>query len=426
MGNIVSAVNVVSQIGQESSPGGGGAAGTKLRSMKIEPGDELTIREIQAQGHRFDTGTVTDKAWSSFAVTEDAMLYTEHLYCLENLFGAGTLTSPGTNTKKRVYTPALTGSITPKTWVQQWGDPADNVNNYAYGLLTDYGETWDREAGIKQNGTKGVAQLIATGGAFTASPKVLAEQPIGAADFNVYLDTTGAQLGTTQITDEINTIDWSLTGVKAERWSANRANASFAGHIDTKPKSVVKFTIYEGSVARPIIASLKQGQTYFLRLDAQSTNYLLIDNFFVVTLGSPSAGTFTLTYKSQTTAGIAYNAAASAVASALQALSSIGATGCTVTGSPGGPYSVTMAGALANDSSTLTGSGTGLTGGTFSIAATQLPYMARRDFAIRLMKPSPLKDVKGVYGRELEFVVVEDSTWGNAMQITSQTAEASL
>lgn len=79
----------------------------------------------------------------------------------------------------------------------------------------------------------------------------------------------------------------------------------------------------------------------------------------VTITGAPTAGTFTLSVGGQTTAGIAYNAAASAVQAALVALSSVGAGNATVTGSAGGPYSVMLANGGA-----LTGSGAGLTGGT--------------------------------------------------------------
>ncbi|PTR42030.1 hypothetical protein C8K38_111199 [Rhodococcus sp. OK611] len=82
---------------------------------------------------------------------------------------------------------------------------------------------------------------------------------------------------------------------------------------------------------------------------------------WTVTLGAPTAGNFTLTVGGQTTANIVYNAATSAVKSALEALSTVETA--TVTGSAGGPYTVLLTGNGA-----LTGSGTGLTGGTFSVA----------------------------------------------------------
>jgi hypothetical protein len=76
--------------------------------------------------------------------------------------------------------------------------------------------------------------------------------------------------------------------------------------------------------------------------------------------GTPTGGTFTLTYGGDTTSAIAYNAAASAVETALEALDSIPADSLTVTGSAGGPYTIVGLG----DDSGLTASGASLTGGT--------------------------------------------------------------
>lgn len=85
----------------------------------------------------------------------------------------------------------------------------------------------------------------------------------------------------------------------------------------------------------------------------------------VTITGAPTGGTFTLTLGGQTTAGIAFNAAASAVQTALQALSTVGANNATVTGAAGGPYTVTFVGALAGTNvAQMTASGASLTGGT--------------------------------------------------------------
>lgn len=68
----------------------------------------------------------------------------------------------------------------------------------------------------------------------------------------------------------------------------------------------------------------------------------------LVTLLGAVGGTFTLSYQGQVTTGIAYNAAATAVQSALVALSTIGAGNVAVTGNAGGPYTVTFQGAMSN------------------------------------------------------------------------------
>ncbi|MGW1998152.1 hypothetical protein [Embleya sp. NPDC001921] len=87
----------------------------------------------------------------------------------------------------------------------------------------------------------------------------------------------------------------------------------------------------------------------------------------VTITGTPTGGTFTLTYDSQTTAGIPYNATAAQVKTALVALSNIGTSDVTTTGGalPGTPIVVTFGGALSGTNVTqMTASSAGLTGGT--------------------------------------------------------------
>ncbi|MFM9473954.1 hypothetical protein [Streptomyces scabiei] len=87
----------------------------------------------------------------------------------------------------------------------------------------------------------------------------------------------------------------------------------------------------------------------------------------VAITGGPTGGTYTLTWSGQTTAGIAYNAAAAAVQSALEALSNIGVGDVVCAGGPhpGTPVTVTFQGALAEtDVAQMTASAAGLTGGT--------------------------------------------------------------
>lgn len=80
--------------------------------------------------------------------------------------------------------------------------------------------------------------------------------------------------------------------------------------------------------------------------------------------GSPTSGTFTLTYSGQTTAPIAYNASAATVQAALNALSNIGSGGTSVTGGalPGASVVVEFVanGLQATDVSALTANLSGL------------------------------------------------------------------
>lgn len=78
--------------------------------------------------------------------------------------------------------------------------------------------------------------------------------------------------------------------------------------------------------------------------------------------GSPTGGTFTVTYATITSAAIPYNATAAQVQTALQGMTSIGAGNVTVTGSAGGPWTLTFGGQLGvQPVTTVTASGAGLT-----------------------------------------------------------------
>lgn len=80
--------------------------------------------------------------------------------------------------------------------------------------------------------------------------------------------------------------------------------------------------------------------------------------------GGPTGGTFTLTFNAETTGAIAYNASAATVLAALEGLATPVPGDFTVTGSAGGPWTVTFTGAYAATNVTaMTGDGTSLTGG---------------------------------------------------------------
>lgn len=89
---------------------------------------------------------------------------------------------------------------------------------------------------------------------------------------------------------------------------------------------------------------------------------------FLLTLGTPTAGTFTLTVAGQTTAPLLWTSSAAAIQAALRALA--GLEGATVTAAPGGAFTVDFGGEMALHAVILSGDGSGLVGGAFAV--TQL------------------------------------------------------
>lgn len=128
------------------------------------------------------------------------------------------------------------------------------------------------------------------------------------------------------------------------------------------------FTVENGAVTFTLTgANTKEGNAwgkgpYNVMLAGAGTNEVQTATI----TGTPTGGTFTLTYAGQTTTAIAYNATAAAVQTALEALSNIDPADVVVTGGPGvtTPYTITFGGKLAGrDVTAITGTGT-FTGGT--------------------------------------------------------------
>lgn len=93
------------------------------------------------------------------------------------------------------------------------------------------------------------------------------------------------------------------------------------------------------------------------------------DTVQIVTLTGATGGTFTLNIVGQTTSALAYNASAATVQTAIQALGTAASAGATVTGSTGGPYTVTF----AQSSAPIYASGALLTGTTPTATVAQSP-----------------------------------------------------
>jgi hypothetical protein len=95
--------------------------------------------------------------------------------------------------------------------------------------------------------------------------------------------------------------------------------------------------------------------------------------------GTPTGGTFTISLGGQTSSALAYNAAAATVQTALRLLTGASAAGILVTGSAGGPYTITFAGPAAP----LFVDQTSLTGGTSATAQATIAQSPNLDSGLR-------------------------------------------
>lgn len=412
----------VVQLGVESTAGvsPGGGATKLLTGLNIMLDPDFTTVQYAASGHRFDTISVPSMEKSKLK-GDGPLTYTEVVYPESGVFGASTITTPVGAVAARQWAsaPTLTGIITPQTYQVQKGDSvqARQVN---YGTFTDFGFAASRKE--TKVSVAGFAQQIQDGIALTASPTAVPLVPVEPGDWNVYLDTVAANIGTTKLL-RCFAANFGYTGAYGDAWPMDRAQASFATIANIKPSLAVSLMLAADSTLASLWTKARQAGKVYIRFEAISA--LLVDNLQTVTItGAPTGGTFTLTYKGQTTAPITFNSTthhptAAEVQTALVALSTIGTGNVSCTGGPidGTPVVIAMTGTLAQDTTAITASGAGLTGGTPTIGVVQsnVPYSYVRDVCA-VPAPDAYQDTQGIWTQLWSFFVTEDPLWlaGNA------------
>jgi len=415
----------VVQLGVESvvgtSPSGGAQKLLTGLNLSIDP--DYGHTEYAASGHRFDALSVPSQEKSKIK-GDGPLTYTEVIYPKSGVFGPATISTPagGRNARKHLYAPTLTGVINPQTYQVQKGD-AVQARQVNYGTFTDYGLAASRKETKISVG--GFGQQIQDGVALTASPTAIGLVPVEPLDWNIYLDYLAGNIGQSKLT-RCFAANFGYTGAYGDAWPMDRSQASFATIANLKPSLAVSLMLAADSTLANIWAAARAAGKVYIRYEAISK--LLADNYQTLSIsGTPTGGTFTLSYKGQTTAAIAYNAAAAAVQSALAALSTIGTGNVSCSGGalPGTPVVIAFTGTLANDTTLLThtDSFTGGTSPAASLVQTTIPYSYTHDVCAT-PAPDAYQDTEGIWCQMWNFMVVEDPNWvaGNASGTSVMTA----
>lgn len=256
----------------------------------------------------------------------------------------------GTNEQQQIY---ITGSPTGGTFTLSYNGATTAA--IAYNASAD-----DVRNALQQISSIGVGNVQVTGSGTSASPWVIE-----------FVNSLAAIAGQPLISATSSLTGGTSPGLSiAELQKGVAANTSFTTtHFLLTGKPGVPFTVTSAIVGK---------QTPSVNVSITTPGVDNVNEVQSVYLsGTPTGGTFTLTFGANTTAGIAYNASAAAVQSALAALVSIGSGNVAVTGSGtiASPWFVSFIGALTGPQSLLTGNGSGITGAN-QVSVTEITHGA--------------------------------------------------
>lgn len=263
-----SSIYQVTQVGPESVSGTDPAAGADilLQSIGLRPAPNLTAQLFRPSGQKYNTVQAMSQEWATWAL-DGLATYDEIVYPLSSAIDVATITTPGGGTDARqwAFESAPSAADAPVTYYLQHGDStiAEDAN---FGLIADLSMTWTREGNMTLGGSM-ISRRLETGASLTASPTRHPLIPILGSDIDVYMDTTSAGLGTTQLTSAYEAT-FSIGGRYGMTWPLNSSLDSWDEYVELPPTVTFSLMLEADATGMGLLATARTGDTRFFRVAA--------------------------------------------------------------------------------------------------------------------------------------------------------------
>lgn len=259
-------INQRIQIAKETTPGTSVPANKLLTNMTASFAPNTDVKTYRGTGRRWPSTAIMNREWVDLKWSGD-MDYQDIIYPIAGVWSAVTATTHATGTlsKDWIWTPPVSGSIVPATYTVEQGD-ANRAHKIAYGLFQGFSYKGTRKDGFTFDGDM-IAQIFQDSITLTSSPTAVALSPLAGSHVNLYIDVTSAGLGGTKFTRAFS-FEYAYSNGFDGFWPLDRANPSFAGHVDTVPKNTVKFLLEADAAGMGLLPHLRLGDYLYVRFDA--------------------------------------------------------------------------------------------------------------------------------------------------------------
>jgi hypothetical protein len=417
-------LNQKTQYGLETTAGVDVACTKVFGSIDVTLGIQLDLNKKRAMGRRFPRLVAPGNEMVGWKYSGKPT-FDEMLYLWANQFGNVSPTAQGTLGKKYTLIPAITGPQSPQPFSMQQGDGVTRNRKVNFAVATDH--TLHISKSDNDISGSGISHPIQDNATLTSNPTMIAAQAISKPMWAFFNDATAINIGNTQAVMPLD-IEFSYGGSYGPLYAINRSG-QYANIVDLEPDAHFAVLFAVDSEGMGYLPGARAGTRQYQRLNAIGA---MIENTWTVTLGGATGGTFTLSFNGQTTAAQPNNVSAATLQTALTGLSTVGAGNATVSGSAGGPYTVTFTSALVSTTLPLGFDGSLLTGRTAAMSNVPTAYLAQVDACTICTAVKEFADSDGVYAVGYNFDFFEDPSWtvgsanGTAAILTMINTLASL
>lgn len=194
-------VNIVTQLGIETTPGTPVPANKKLPTLSVLFVPETETKFTRAFGFKYPTQGALHREWAG-GTYNGPLSYNEIVYILSGLIGSPNPTVVGTTGYLWTFSPLSSGADSWKTFTLQRGDAALAMQA-AYATFTTMSVAITRQDCTVSGAL--IGQKISNNITLTVTPTLIAQQPVSENEVDIFLDSTFGSIGTTKWTDPYET-----------------------------------------------------------------------------------------------------------------------------------------------------------------------------------------------------------------------------
>src|ERR1051326_2753982 len=263
-------VNIVTQLGVEDTPGTQVAADTRFPSIDIEISPEHQKQFYRGAGYKFNTIGVMNKSWAMGSY-KGPLNYTELAFILSSYSNYAAPSNVGSGGKGWTFSPGIGGTAdTIKTFTIERGD-STSANVATNGIFNSLDIEITREKGDVSGEV--LAKAFSVGETLTSSPSTLANTPVSMADMSLYLDSTSAGLGGTQLLKAYR-LSIKLPKKYDLEWCIDASQTSWSDIVEVEMAPKLTLEAQFTSQMQALYSALKADNVdnYFLRALAVGNN----------------------------------------------------------------------------------------------------------------------------------------------------------
>jgi hypothetical protein len=260
-------VNQSVQIGVETTPGTAVPANKLLSGLAIELLMKSNSKAYRPTGQKMTRLAVLEREWTEGTYSGPAT-FNELTYIDASIIRKVTPTTPSGGTLSRLWTfdwNNFDADLLAAYTIEQGGSV--RAQKAAGCQFMDRTFKVDRKAGVDVNG-KILGKVFTDGITMTATPAELALVPITPSMYDVFLDTTGAGLGTTKMLRFMG-LTWTIASRVAGNWPLDSAQPSWAAAVESEGVKITgQFSVQADATGMAMLTQARAGLTKFLRLIA--------------------------------------------------------------------------------------------------------------------------------------------------------------